>query len=121
MADAPCGEADTSGQRHDARHAVLRGRPGRTARLLRHGGDGAPGGAPERRRTGGAEGRAKAREDHPAGVPTGARRAEDQVPGEGVTGRAVLKNNGGHYEDVYVRNADGSWRFKSRVHVADAR
>lgn len=40
---------------------------------------------------------------------------------EGVTGRAVLKNNGGHYEDVYVRNADGSWRFKSRVHVADAR
>jgi hypothetical protein len=40
---------------------------------------------------------------------------------EGVTGRAFLKNNGGHYEDVYVRNADGSWRFKSRVHVADAR
>jgi hypothetical protein len=37
---------------------------------------------------------------------------------EGVTGRAFLKNNGGHYEDVYVRNADGSWRFKSRVHVA---
>lgn len=40
---------------------------------------------------------------------------------EGVTGRAFLKNNGGHYEDVYVRTAEGGWRFKSRVHVADAR
>jgi hypothetical protein len=39
---------------------------------------------------------------------------------EGVTGRAFLKNNGGHYEDVYVRTPDGGWRFKSRVHVADA-
>jgi hypothetical protein len=36
---------------------------------------------------------------------------------EGVTGRAFLRNNGGHYEDVYVRTAEGGWRFKSRVHV----
>jgi hypothetical protein len=37
---------------------------------------------------------------------------------EGVTGRAFLKNNGGHYEDVYVKTPEGGWRFKSRVHVA---
>jgi len=36
---------------------------------------------------------------------------------EGVTGRAFLKNNGGHYEDVYVKTPEGDWRFKSRVHV----
>ncbi len=40
---------------------------------------------------------------------------------EGVTGRANLKNNNGHYEDVYVKTPEGDWRFKSRVHVADAR
>jgi SnoaL-like domain len=40
---------------------------------------------------------------------------------DGVTGRAYLKANGGHYEDVYVRTPEGGWRFKSRVHVADAR
>jgi len=38
---------------------------------------------------------------------------------EGVTGRAFLKNNGGHYEDVYVKTPEGSWRFKSRLHVPD--
>lgn len=38
---------------------------------------------------------------------------------EGVTGRASLKNNGGHYEDVYVRTPEGGWRFKSRQHVSD--
>jgi hypothetical protein len=37
---------------------------------------------------------------------------------EGVTGRALLKNDGGHYEDVYVRTQEGGWRFKSRVYVA---
>ena len=37
---------------------------------------------------------------------------------EGVTGRALLKNDGGHYEDVYVRTEQGGWRFKSRVYVA---
>jgi hypothetical protein len=36
---------------------------------------------------------------------------------EGVTGRAFLKNNGGHYEDVYVKSPTGEWRFKSRVHM----
>ena len=40
---------------------------------------------------------------------------------EGVTGRALLKNDGGQYEDVYVRTQQGGWRFKSRVYVsADA-
>jgi SnoaL-like protein len=38
---------------------------------------------------------------------------------DGVTGRAFLKNNGGHYEDVYVRTPDGGWRFKSRLHLSD--
>lgn len=37
---------------------------------------------------------------------------------EGVTGRALLKNDGGHYEDVYVRTQQGGWRFKSRMYVA---
>jgi hypothetical protein len=37
---------------------------------------------------------------------------------EGVTGRALLKNDGGYYEDVYVRTQQGSWRFKSRMYVA---
>jgi len=36
---------------------------------------------------------------------------------DGATGRAFLKNDGGHYEDVYVRGAYG-WRFKSRTYVA---
>jgi SnoaL-like domain len=38
---------------------------------------------------------------------------------EGVTGRAYLKNNGGHYDDVYVRTPEGGWRFKSRLYVAE--
>jgi hypothetical protein len=38
---------------------------------------------------------------------------------EGVTGRAFLKNNGGHYDDVYVKTPEGGWRFQSRVHVVD--
>ena len=37
---------------------------------------------------------------------------------EGVTGRALLKNDGGYYEDVYVRTQQGGWRFKARVYVA---
>ena len=37
---------------------------------------------------------------------------------EGVTGRALLKNDGGYYEDVYVRTQQGGWRFKSRMYVA---
>lgn len=34
-----------------------------------------------------------------------------------ATGRAVLKNDGGRYEDAYVRGGNG-WRFKSRTYVA---
>jgi hypothetical protein len=37
---------------------------------------------------------------------------------DGVTGRALLKNDGGYYEDVYVRTQNGGWRFKSRAYVA---
>ena len=37
---------------------------------------------------------------------------------EGVTGRALLKNDGGYYEDVYVRTQQGGWRFQSRAYVA---
>jgi hypothetical protein len=37
---------------------------------------------------------------------------------DGVTGRALLKNDGGYYEDVYVRTQQGGWRFKSRMYVA---
>ena len=36
---------------------------------------------------------------------------------DGVTGTALLKNDGGRYEDVYVRTAQGGWRFKSRTYV----
>ena len=36
---------------------------------------------------------------------------------DGATGRAYLKDDGGHYDDVYVRTAS-SWRFKSRTYVA---
>jgi hypothetical protein len=38
---------------------------------------------------------------------------------EGVTGRAFLRNDGGHYDDAYVKTANG-WRFKSRVYVPPA-
>jgi hypothetical protein len=37
---------------------------------------------------------------------------------DGVTGRALLKNDGGYYEDVYVRTQQGGWRVKSRAYVA---
>jgi len=47
-----------------------------------------------------------------SGVATG-------LSAEGVTGRAFLKNNGGHYDDVYVKTPEGGWRFKSRLHVPD--
>ena len=35
-----------------------------------------------------------------------------------VNGRVYLKD-GGHYEDVYEKTPQGSWRFKSRAYVAD--
>jgi SnoaL-like domain len=34
---------------------------------------------------------------------------------EGVRGLAYLRNNGGHYEDLYVKTAEG-WRIKERVY-----
>lgn len=36
-----------------------------------------------------------------------------------VTGRVYLKD-GGHYDDVYEKTAQGSWRFKSRLYVAES-
>src|SRR5215471_4490477 len=36
---------------------------------------------------------------------------------EGVRGLAYLRNNGGHYEDLYVKTPQG-WRIKERVYVA---
>ena len=35
-----------------------------------------------------------------------------------VTGRVSLKD-GGHYDDVYEKTAQGHWRFKSRVYVPE--
>jgi hypothetical protein len=35
-----------------------------------------------------------------------------------VTGRVSLKD-GGHYDDVYEKAAQGHWRFKSRLYVAE--
>jgi hypothetical protein len=34
-----------------------------------------------------------------------------------VTGRVYLKD-GGYYDDVYEKTAQGYWRFKSRTYVA---
>jgi hypothetical protein len=38
---------------------------------------------------------------------------------EGVRGLAYLRNNGGHYEDVYLKTPEG-WRIKERVYVPPA-
>jgi hypothetical protein len=35
---------------------------------------------------------------------------------EGLRGTAYIRNNGGHYEDLYVKTPEG-WRIKSRVYV----
>ena len=35
---------------------------------------------------------------------------------EGVRGLAYLRNNGGHYEDLYVKTPEG-WRIKERMYV----
>ena len=37
---------------------------------------------------------------------------------DGVTGRALLKNDGGITRTCYVRTQQGGWRFKSRMYVA---
>jgi hypothetical protein len=40
------------------------------------------------------------------------------VSADGIaTGRAFLRGDGGHYDDVYERGA-GGWRFKSRTYLA---
>jgi len=39
------------------------------------------------------------------------------VTPEGATGRAFLRGDGGHYDDVYVRTAT-AWRFQSRTYVS---
>src|SRR5262249_52729055 len=39
------------------------------------------------------------------------------APDGTATGRAYLRDDGGHYEDAYVRSTNG-WRFKSRTYVA---
>ena len=36
-----------------------------------------------------------------------------------VTGRVYLKD-GGYYDDVYEKTAQGNWRFKSRAYVAES-
>jgi SnoaL-like domain len=58
---------------------------------------------------------------HPAPVKSGSATTSRPVPSviiepsaEGATGRASLGAAGGHYEDVYVKTADG-WRFKRRT------
>jgi hypothetical protein len=38
---------------------------------------------------------------------------------EGVRGLAYLHDNGGHYEDLYVKTAEG-WRIKQRIYVPAA-
>ena len=43
------------------------------------------------------------------------------LPDGGVKGTAYLRDHGGRYDDVYVRTANGGWRFQSRTYVpADA-
>ena len=41
------------------------------------------------------------------------------TPEGGITGLAYIRNNGGHYEDVYVKTAQG-WRIKERKYVPPA-
>jgi hypothetical protein len=38
------------------------------------------------------------------------------TPEGGITGLAYIRNNGGHYEDVYTKTAQG-WRIKERKYV----
>ena len=38
------------------------------------------------------------------------------VAADGATGRAYLRNDGGHYDDIYARSS-GGWRFQSRTYV----
>jgi hypothetical protein len=38
---------------------------------------------------------------------------------EGVRGLAYIRNNGGHYEDLYVKTPQG-WRIKERKYFPPA-
>jgi hypothetical protein len=42
------------------------------------------------------------------------------VSADGITGRAALKDGSGFYDDVYVKAADGRWRFTSRAFTPQA-
>jgi hypothetical protein len=41
------------------------------------------------------------------------------VSPNGVTGRALLKDGSGYYDDVYMKTPAGRWRFVSRTFVAE--
>ena len=53
-------------------------------------------------------------ERRPRNIPPG---IEIGTSAEGVTGRAALANNSGHYEDVYVKTTQG-WKFKARTYIS---
>jgi hypothetical protein len=55
-------------------------------------------------------------ERHPRNIPPS---VDLQVSADRIIGRATLPNNSGHYEDVYVKTAQG-WRFKSRNYLSPA-
>jgi hypothetical protein len=67
-------------------------------------------------------------EDKPHNGPRGINRGPDlfRTSGlrltptpEGVRGLAYLRNNGGHYEDLYVKTPNG-WRIKQRLYIPPA-
>lgn len=67
-------------------------------------------------------------EDKPHNGPRGINRGPDlfrtsglrlTTTPEGVRGLAYLRNNGGHYEDLYIKTPNG-WRIKQRLYVPPA-
>jgi hypothetical protein len=42
------------------------------------------------------------------------------VSPNGITGRALLKDGSGYYDDVYANTPEGRWRFVSRTFVAES-
>ncbi len=67
-------------------------------------------------------------EDKPHNGPRGVNRGPDLFrtsglrltpAADGVHGLAYLRNNGGHYEDLYVKTSSG-WRIKQRIYVPPA-
>jgi hypothetical protein len=53
-------------------------------------------------------------ERHPRNIPTS---MDIQPAPQGAIGQALLGPAGGHYEDEYVKTAQG-WRFKSRAYIS---